>query len=132
MKRLFEKIHIKYPFVDPLVNLLLGSAMGTFGGKAVDDLSGNWKFWESQYFWICIVMLGITILYFARYSSYSRTKKGRVTIAKEILNETLIRTATKELAKSSSIEELLRNGRRVKVFVDTLDDVEDMHNEIER
>ena len=130
MRKLFRQIHIKYPFIDPFINLILGAVIGAFASKAVDDIYANWRFWESRSFKICVIVAAISILYFAKFSNYSNAKKGRIESAKEELNETLIRVATEELKKSASIDELLRNGRKVNVFIDKLEDVEGVNDDL--
>lgn len=121
MKQIINRIHIKYPFIDPAINLILGALLSKFASNAVDEISTNWHFWESPFFWVSVVTLVAAIVYWAKLSNYSNLKRNRIAKAKEDLTETLIITATEKLAKSKSLDELLQNGIKAKQFIDTLD-----------
>lgn len=121
MRQMINRIHSKYPFIDPAINLVLGALLSKFAGNTVDEISINWYFWESSSFWASTVILIVAIVYWAKFSNYSNLKSNRIARAKEELTETLIITATEKLAKSKSLDELLQNGIKAKQFIDTLD-----------
>jgi len=121
MKQRINRVHIKYPFIDPAINLILGALLSKFVSNAVDEISTNWHFWESPSFWAIVLTLAAAIIYWGKLSNYSNTKSNRIARAKESLTETLIITATKKLAKSESFDELLQNGIKAKQIIDTLD-----------
>jgi hypothetical protein len=120
MKQIINRIHSKYPFIDPAINLIFGALLSKFASNAVDEISINWHFWESFFFWVSLVTLAVAIIYWAKLSSYSNLKSNRIARAKEDLTETLIITARDKLAKSKSFEELFQNGIKAKIFIDTL------------
>lgn len=72
-------------------------------------------------FWVSAATLTVAIVYWAKLSNYSNLKSTRIARAKEDLTETLIITATEKIAKSKSLDELLQNGIKAKLFIDTLD-----------
>ncbi len=121
MKQTINRIHSKFPFIDPAINLILGALLSKFASNAVDEISSNWHFWESSFFWVSAVTLTVAIVYWAKLSNYSNLRSNRIARAKEDLTETLIITATDKLAKSKSLDELLENGIKAKQFIDTLD-----------
>lgn len=121
MKQEINRIHTKYPFIDPAINLILGALLSKFASNAVDEISSNWHFWESTFFWVSVVTLIVAIVYWAKLSNYSNLKNNRIAKAKEDLTETLIKTATEKLVQSTSLDELLQNGIKAKMFIDTLD-----------
>lgn len=121
MEQIVNPVHMKYPFIDPAINLILGALLSKFASNAVDDISTNWHFWESPFFGVSVVTLATAIIYWAKLSNYSNLKSNRIARAKENLTETLIKTATEKLAESKSIDELLQNGIKAKQFIDTLD-----------
>lgn len=121
MKQIINRIHSKYPFIDPAINLILGALLSKFASNAIDEISTNWHFWESSFFWVSAATLTVAIVYWAKLSNYSNLKSTRIARAKEDLTETLIITATEKIAKSKSLDELLQNGIKAKLFIDTLD-----------
>lgn len=50
MKPRINRIHIKYPFIDPAINLILGALLSKFTSNAIDEITANWHFWKSPFF----------------------------------------------------------------------------------
>lgn len=125
MKHKIYHLHKKFPFIDPFINLLLGAFLGAFVSRTVNDICDNWHFWDSISFWISIGIFIVAIIYLAKFSSYSNAKNGKIEKAKEDLSEAMIKTVTKVLTKSTSIDELIKQGKKAKAFIDTWEDKEE-------
>ncbi len=50
MRQIVNRIHSKYPFIDPAINLVFGALLSKFASNTVDDISINWHFGESSFF----------------------------------------------------------------------------------
>lgn len=74
MRVLINTFHKKYPFVDGIVNLVMGSILGAFLSDIVSKISEEESVWKLLSFKGTIITIIFIIIYFKHFSTFSTVK----------------------------------------------------------
>ena len=74
MRNLINTFHKKYPFVDGIVNLIMGSILGAFLSDIVSKIPEEESVWKLFSFRGTIITIIVIFIYFKHFSTFSTVK----------------------------------------------------------
>lgn len=124
-----DYFHKKYPFVESIFIFLLGALIGFFSNLFTGDIlsvhAENWRFVDSWYLWVIIVLIIIGVVYYWKFSAFSIAKQQNRNLqnAADIIINTLA-NEPKKIFKSNSPISYEKRLTLVKKVIQTMREVD--------